>query len=319
MKERFIQQEFAAKSMVLINQANQILAEYTAQGYRLTLRQLYYQFVSRNYLENNQKNYKRLGDVINNGRLCGLIDWNYIEDRGRETVFVPHWDSPADIIDTAAASFRIDKWEDQPWYVEVQVEKQALEGVLIPVCRQLDIGFCANKGYSSSSALYEAGKRLQEKIDLGKDILILYLGDHDPSGIDMTRDVRERLQLFSRNRIKTVRLALNMDQIEQYNPPENFAKTTDSRYFQYTDQFGESSWELDALEPRVLAGLVTAAVEEVRDDGLYNAAIEREREMRATLKQYATDYRKKNGAVHDHLVTPEDEEEYEGEVDEDEE
>jgi len=309
MKERFVHQEFAAKSMVLINQANQILAEYAAQGYRLTLRQVYYQFVARALLENNQKNYKRLGDVINNGRMCGLIDWNYIEDRGRETVFVPHWDNPADIIDSAAASFRIDKWEDQPWYVEVQVEKQALEGILIPVCRQLDIGFCANRGYSSSSALYETGKRLQEKIDGGKDILILYLGDHDPSGIDMTRDVRERLQLFARSRIKTVRLALNMDQIEQYNPPENFAKTTDSRYSQYTDQFGERSWELDALEPRVLAGLVTAAVEEVRDDDLYNAAVEREREMRATLKQYAADYRIKNGNGRHQPDEEEDEEE----------
>jgi hypothetical protein len=157
LREAFVHQEFAAKSMQVIQQANTILSEYARQGYTLTLRQLYYQFVSRALLDNNQRNYKRLGDIINNARLCGLVDWEYIEDRGRETKFVAHWDSPADIIDAAAASFRIDKWRDQPWYVEVQVEKRALEGILVPVCRSLDIGFCANTGYSSASAFTKPG------------------------------------------------------------------------------------------------------------------------------------------------------------------
>jgi len=175
------------------------------------------------------------------------------------------------------------------------VEKQALEGVLIPVCRTLDIGFSANRGYSSSSTLYETGKRLHEKHCEGKRILVLYLGDHDPSGIDMTRDIEDRLGMFARCRVRVNRLALNMHQVEEHNPPENPAKTTDSRYTQYIERFGESSWELDALEPRLLAQLVTDAVEDVRDDALWEEAVEQENRMRATLKQYAADYRIKNG------------------------
>lgn len=294
MKECFVHQEFATKSKELIRQANTILAEYARQGYRLTLRQTYYQFVARALLENNQKNYKRLGEVLNNARLAGLVDWEMIEDRGRETTFVSHWGSPADIIDSAAYSFRIDKWEDQPWYVEVMVEKQALEGVLIPVCRSLDIGFCANKGYSSSSALYETGKRLAGHYNNGKQIRVLYLGDHDPSGIDMTRDIQERLELFSRCEVSVKRLALNMDQVDEYNPPENPAKTTDSRYYQYTDRFGDSSWELDALEPRILAGLVESAVLEIRNEDRWLESVAREKEMRSVLSRYAADYRSQN-------------------------
>jgi hypothetical protein len=304
MKEAFVAQSFAGKSLVMIQQAQTILTEYVAQGYRLTLRQIYYQFVSRNLLENKQQNYKRLGDVLNNARLAGLIDWDYIEDRSRETQFVPHWDSPADIIDAAASSFRRDKWEQQPWYVEVQVEKQALEGVLIPVCRTLDIGFAANRGYSSSSTLYETGRRLNEKHHEGKKVLVLYLGDHDPSGIDMTRDIQDRLQLFARCKVKVKRLALNMDQVEEHNPPENPAKISDSRYEGYMQRFGESSWELDALEPRLLASLVTDAVEEVRDEDLWEEAVAEERQMRAILKKYAEEYRNGNSP---HLDEPEDE------------
>lgn len=293
-REMFVPQKFAGKSMELVQQAVQILNVYVEQGYRLTLRQLYYQFVARGLLENKVQNYKRLGDVLNNARLAGLVDWDYIEDRSRETQFVSHWDSPADVIDSAARAFRRDKWLDQPWYVEVQVEKQALEGILIPVCQRLDIGFAANRGYSSSSTLYETGHRLRNKARRGKQILVLYLGDHDPSGIDMTRDIEERLEMFARGRVHVKRLALNMNQVEQYNPPENPAKTTDSRYEQYIRRFGESSWELDALEPRLLARLVTEAVEEVRDEDLWNEAVKEEKSMRTMLRQFAKDYRAGN-------------------------
>jgi hypothetical protein len=146
--------------------------------------------------------------------------------------------------------------------------------------------------------------------------MVIYLGDHDPSGIDMTRDVRERLELFARSRVKVSRLALNMDQVEEYNPPENPAKIEDSRCAQYIQLYGESSWELDALEPRVLARLVTDAVEEVRDDDLWGKAVAREDEMRATLKKYAEDYRANNGKVTDDLVRPDSEDEYEDETEE---
>ena len=309
MREAFVEMTFKAASLAMIRQARTILDEYVAQNYRLTLRQVYYQFVARGLLENKQQNYKRLGDLLNNARLAGLIDWDYMEDRSRETQFVPHWDTPADIIDAAAASFRIDKWRQQPWYVEVQVEKQALEGILIPVCRRLDIGFSANRGYSSSSTLYETGNRLRDKIADGKRVLIVYLGDHDPSGIDMTRDIQERIRMFARGRVKVNRIALNMDQVEEYNPPENPAKTTDSRYVGYIERFGESSWELDALEPRLLAQLVTDAVTEVRDEDLWNAAVAEENVMRATLKKYAEDYRANNGET----LAPDDTEDEETE------
>lgn len=127
-----------------------------------------------------------------------------------------------------------------------------------------------------------------------KDVYVLYLGDHDPSGIDMTRDVRERLEMFSRSSFDVKRLALNMDQVEMWNPPENPAKTTDSRYEAYLLEFGESSWELDAVDPATLGGLVIKAVASLRDDELYEAALEREATMKADLEKFAKTYRRKH-------------------------
>jgi hypothetical protein len=301
MKHMFVPHSFSTASLVLIDHVNTILDEYDALGYDLSLRQLYYQLVARGLLmENSQRSYKNVGNTVNDARLAGLIDWKMIRDRGRETVRPQHWETPADILMAAAEQFRIDKWQDQPNRVLVMVEKDALSGVLVPACGQLDVPFTANKGYSSSSALYQIATDLKFLVGgiLGgsvRDLHILYLGDHGPSGIDMTRDVRERLHLFLGDIPVTVhRLALNMDQVEALNPPENPAKEADSRYTSYVEEYGESSWELDAIEPTELVSIVRDAVIELRDSELWDSPVEREAEMRGKVAEYAQAWRQEH-------------------------
>ena len=294
MKEQFEKNALSKTSLDRIADINAILDEYEAEGYDLSLRQLYYQLVARDMIENSPKSYKRIVDLMGKARLAGLVDWDMIVDRGRNRIVNSHWENPAEIVQAAAQQFQLDKWADQGWHVEVMVEKQALEGVLIPICERLDVPFSANKGYTSLSMLYEAGKRIARLIRTGKKVFIIYLGDHDPSGIDMTRDIRERLEMFARHQIKVHRAALNMDQVEVLHPPENPAKTTDSRYFAYIEQFGESSWELDAIEPRALANLVEEAVLSVRDDERWGEAVARETEMKDELYTFVQEWQKRN-------------------------
>lgn len=293
MKEFFQQTNFRGNSLELISSINGILDEYSQQGYDLSLRQLFYQLVSRGIIENTQKSYSRIGDLVSDGRLSGLIDWDMIVDRGRVAISNTHWNTPADIVEAAASQFKIDKWEDQPNHIEVMVEKQALEGVLIPVCRKLDVRFRANKGYTSQSMMYRLGKDLAEIHESGKDIHVLYFGDHDPSGLDMDRDVQERISLFSGLSVSFERLALKYAQVQVLNPPENPAKITDSRAKQYIKMYGRSSWELDAVEPKELARLVEDAVVNLRDDSLWRVAVKKENEMKAELKKFAEEYRRK--------------------------
>lgn len=292
MKHAFIERKFSASAQATIDIINGILDEYRAQGFRLSLRQLYYQLVARDYIPNTERSYKNTGNLVSDARQAGLIDWSMIEDRGRETVSLNHWTSPAEIVKAAASQFRIDKWADQPYHV--MVEKDALSGVLLPVCRDLDISITANKGYSSSSTMYEIGQRLRF-LNRDHDVTIIYLGDHDPSGIDMTRDVIDRLTMYSEltpGQIEVIRVALNYDQIEQWQPPENPAKQTDSRFAGYAEKFGQSSWELDAVEPAQLASLVRAVVENRRDNDLWQNAVDRENKMRSDLLKFAESYGK---------------------------
>lgn len=323
MKYKFIEKRFSRSSEYIIETANQILLNYKHQGFKLSLRQLYYQFVARDIFPEDRKwsyknnkwvrdprgtknadpNYKWLGDIISDARLAGLMDWDMIEDRGREAFLPAAWSSPAEIVMAAAKQFRVDRWEGQENYVEVMVEKDALSGILQPVCSRLHVRFTANKGYSSSSAMFEAGARIYDmltaKDSAANTAHIFYLGDHhDPSGIDMTRDITERLIQFSRldtkyyDPIIVHRIALNYDQVEQWNPPENPAKQTDARYAAYRQEFGESSWELDAVEPKTLANLLQEGITNLIDTKQWDLITEREQAMRDELIDYARNYGK---------------------------
>jgi hypothetical protein len=275
--------KFGADRLALVEKANAIIDEYAQQGFELTLRQLYYQFVSRDFIPNNMRAYKNLGDVINNARLAGLVDWNAIVDRTRELKSLSHWENPAEIVSTCARQFRLDKWADQKRRVEVWIEKDALVGVIEGVCNELDVPYFSCRGFTSQSEMWAGAMRLREHLKDGQTPLILHLGDHDPSGKDMTRDITDRLAEFAGREIELIRLALNMDQIEQYDPPPNPVKMTDSRAEGYKAEFGEESWELDALEPTVIARLIRDAVMGVREAGKWKAQCEAEDKHRADL------------------------------------
>jgi hypothetical protein len=286
-KIQYEEHKFRRKSLDLISQANAILSEYEAQGYAVTVRQLYYQFVSRGLIPNSQKSYNRIKSLVGEARLAGLIDWEAIEDRSRYIVSVQHWESPGEIMLAAAQSYRIDKWEGQTHKPEVWIEKEALAGVIGGVCRELDVPYFACKGFTSLSAIWRAGQRLGKTSRNGQIPVILHLGDHDPSGIDMTRDIETRVERFAGRPVEVSRLALNMDQIERYDPPPYWVKETDSRAPEYVKRFGSKNWELDALSPSVIVKLIRDAVLGLRDEEIWDAKVAEEEEHRATLRQEA--------------------------------
>lgn len=268
------EKKFNPEHREIIRTANAIIEDYQKDGYDLTLRQLYYQFVSRDMLANNLRSYKNLGNIINDARLAGLIDWKAIVDRTRELRGRSHWASPAEIVKAAAHSFNIDRWKGQIQRPEVWIEKDALLGVFEKACRAVDVSYFSCRGYTSQSEMWEASQRIQKRYDEeGQSTIILHFGDHDPSGMDMSRDIESRLQMFlageegphsptdiSDDALSFTRVALHMEQIKAAKMPPNPAKLTDSRARGYLDRFGNSSWELDAMDPKKLAELVSLHV-----------------------------------------------------------
>lgn len=281
---------FRQSSLDLIRLVNEVINDYKAQGYELTLRQVYYQLVARGYIPNNERSYKNIGNLINDGRLAGLIDWYAITDRTRNLRGNSHWDTPSEVIASAKYSYLLDKWEGQPNYVEVWVEKDALVDVVGQACRPLDVPYFSCRGYTSQSEMWMAAQRFRRQ-DFREQRIIIHLGDHDhdPSGIDMTRDIQERLDMFGAD-VYVKRVALTMEQIDFYSPPPNPAKITDSRCDKYIAQYGHESWELDALEPKVITDLIKEQVTMYRDDGLYLRICNKENREKRELQMLCDHY-----------------------------
>lgn len=280
---------FRGKSLELIGLINQVVDEYSSQGYELTLRQTYYQLVARGYIPNNERSYKNIGNLINDGRLAGLIDWHSITDRTRNLRRNSHWTTPSSVIESAMYSYMLDKWEGQPNYVEVWVEKDALVDIVGQACGGIDTPFFSCRGYTSQSEMWAAAQRFIRQNRIRDNCFIIHLGDHDPSGIDMTRDIQERLWMFGAD-VEVKRVALTMEQVQTYNPPPNPAKITDSRCGKYMEEFGDESWELDALEPQMMTRLIRDEVTALRDDDIYQAVCDREAKEKEELRMISRRY-----------------------------
>ncbi len=287
MKRLYVEHTFRAETLELIDTANDIVEEYLEQGFDLTLRQLYYQMVARGFIPNNQQSYKRLGNVISDARRAGLVDWEAIVDRTRNLRERQSWENPRQILDAAVSSYHLDRWVGQQVRVEVWIEKDALIGVIAGICTQYDVPYFACRGYVSDSEMWVASMRiLKRAVDDKQGTVILHFGDHDPSGIDMTRDITDRLAMFGcgKHVCRVIRLALNMNQVQQYNPPPNPAKITDSRAGSYIRTHGRRSWELDALDPATLTGLIGETIQKIIDWDMWHEIEETEKEHKAALQ-----------------------------------
>ncbi len=347
MKVCYIPKNFGEPTLKIIDAANAVLVEYLRQGFELTLRGLYYKFIGRDLFpdsrfwrwtgdkwvratadepgatKNSQPNYKWFGEIMNDARLAGLVDWDYISDMTRNLRGRPHWSSPGEIIESCAAQFSTDRWATQANYVEVWVEKDAQVSVIRNACQPLDVPYFSCRGYTSQSEMREAALRLIGIVQAGRKPHIIHLGDHDPSGVDMTRDIQDRIELFMVHHIaknwsdnqaaagRTVsrvdleahiqdtighqlinRIALNKEQIARYNPPPSPAKSTDSRSAKYIDKRGsQDSWELDALEPAVVTAIITATIRKlITRPAMWKATEAEEKRGKALLKKCAKNW-----------------------------
>ncbi len=200
MKEEFTKKlRLNNKNKEQLKIINGIIDEYKNQGYVLTLRQLYYQLVSRDIIPNRKSEYAKLSTLLTKGRMAGVVDWSAIEDRNRKPYIPGAWDSPEEIVKSAIHSYRRNRQLNQEVYIELWVEKDALSGVLKRITEKYHINLIVNKGYSSTSAMFDAHERVKEKLLENKKVVILYLGDHDPSGLDMIRDIHDRTKNFIGN------------------------------------------------------------------------------------------------------------------------
>jgi hypothetical protein len=304
-KIAYVENRFQKTTLLVIDNANRIIEDWQAKGFKLTVRQIYYRFIALDWFpaswidddynkskglppgtKNTLRNYKRLIDILVIGRLGGLIDWTAIEDRTRSLKGMNHWDTTKEYLDSVRHSYRLDKWATQKVRFELWFEKDALSGIAEHIATQgdIDVQFFSSRGYSSESAMWLAAQRLNwYREELGQETVILQFSDHDPSGIDIGRDIKDRFALFNCP-VKVQRMALTMAQVKKFKLPPNPAKENDIRFAGYVEKFGKSSWEMDALEPDYMQDITRKAILAARDEKDWKAKSAIEATQRELMK-----------------------------------
>lgn len=245
------------KTLDLIDCARGILGN----SHPMTVRQLYYQLVSGHVIENRENQYKRISRVMADARYDGAIPWGWIEDRLRRPRLVPMWSGLPDFAETCRRSYRRDVWESQSQHVEVWLEKDALSGIFEDVLAPYGVTLNVGRGFDSVTAVYNAAERFKSN---PRPVTVLYFGDFDPSGVEMTRSLGARLaELGSTATI--IRCTLTRDDIARYHLPPDPAKRTDSRAAAFIAEHGDVSVELDALPASVLRDRLRVEVESRMD------------------------------------------------------
>lgn len=283
MKEEFRKIKFQKKNLILLEKIKEILKEYEEQDIKVTLRQLYYQLVSRDLIPNKQSAYAKLSGLLTNARYSGVIDWKAIEDRIRVPSIPLTFRDTRELIETAVDWYELDRWEEQEYYIELWTEKDAISSVIKPLTDKYQVTMVVNRGYSSATAMYESSERFNNQKGI-KNCILLYLGDHDPSGLNMITDIQQRLNEFGCN-VKVIPIALTMEQVRKYNPPTNPAKETDPRAKWYFENYGDKSWEVDALKPEVLQELIETSILEYLDVDKFELIQEQEKQDKIKLQE----------------------------------
>ena len=244
--------------------------------------------MARNIIPNKKSEYQKLSELLVKGRMGGEVDWDAIEDRVRKPKLSYSVDDIPDAIHDTIDQYKLDRMDGQEIYIEVWCEKDALSGVLYRVTNKYHIRLMINRGYSSATAMYKAAKRFRQQGG-GLEKRIIYLGDHDPSGLDMLRDIKDRFREFGvrldSDNGKPDHLAITMEQIDELQPPPNYAKISDPRAEWYINEFGEDSWELDAIEPKMINEVLDDMITDLIDVDQYHEIVRQEKADKKKLEK----------------------------------
>jgi hypothetical protein len=263
----------------------------------ITLRQLYYRLVSKHLIKNTINSYKRLSRIMVKAREIEDVPVNCLEDRSRRVLGRGDsgYDSAEKFLKSKLSSlqgswkgFSMPMWEEQPRNVWISLEKDALSRLVSWVANRYSVKTFPTRGYPSFSYVKRMANYIQNQLG-GKQTVLLFFGDFDPSGVDIERDLTERLEKYGATQFYVNRVALTADQILEYRLPPIPVKRSDARSEGFLEEYGDKTVELDALDPNLLQQMVKDAIVEQIDVKLWNIRIRKIEELRNWIKEKLSD------------------------------
>lgn len=250
----------------------------------MTIRQLFYRLVSRSLIPNDKKHYQLVSRIMTKARDDGRCSFDAIVDRSRPAYSPSVWKDASGYGEAVKKSYRKDYWATQPNHVEIWVEKDAIVGSIEPTTDELGVTIRVGRGFLSTTKAHDIAERFQ---GIDKPITVFYLGDHDPSGQEIERDLYDRILAYGSGYFDLQRLAIHKADIKAFNLPPLRIKDRDMRASKFRAKHGDECVELDALPPDELRRRIQDAVSDLQDLDLWDRAIAVEQVELASIQDAA--------------------------------
>jgi hypothetical protein len=256
--------------------------EIAEQTQPITGRGVGYKLFARSLIPSmSRKDMQRVYRLLRDAREEGVIPWEWIVDETRCLEKAPSWDNPQAFAEAAARSYRLEFWNQQPARVEVWSEKGTVRGVLAPVLNKYGVGFRVMHGFASATAVYDVAQD-----DDGRPLVVLYVGDYDPSGLYMSEmDIPDRLEKYKGDHVEPRRIALTGEQTRGLLSFPASDKRDDPRYRWFVSSYGAQCWELDALDPRVLRDIVEDEIKSEIEPVAWERCVRINKAQQASMEQ----------------------------------
>ena len=236
-----------------------VAVELLAQHQPDTVRGNMYLVVSAGWLpDTSRKSYGRIQRLLNRLRENGTLPMDWIVDNVRQTIKPSSWTGLEDFQETVRNVYRRDFWASLPEHIEVIAEKDTIAGKIAPVTREYDVPLHPIRGYCSTSFAWSIAKNWPQ---IEKPITVYYVGDHDPSGRDLERNIREKLARYAEREFAWQRLAVLEEHFDEYDILALDPKPQDKRYHWFIENFGDRCAEVEAVPANDLRQILRDAIE----------------------------------------------------------
>jgi hypothetical protein len=258
----------------------------------LTVRQIYYRLVAtHDEYPKEQKFYAKLVDTLARARRGGLIKWSAIRDDGVSSYL--HGGGFNDLanfkaaIELTADRYALNKHINQPRQIFLLCEAAGMIPQLQRAVGDYPVTVQSSGGMDSVTAKYDLARACCKK-----DSVVLHVGDYDPTGLtifhqlalDVKRMIVDMVGYDAAPSYECKRIAVLQEHVAEHGLLTGRMKAADASKDWYPGIAGDllATCEVEALPPDVLIAMVKAAVEAEIDMDAYKAALEKEKDERAT-------------------------------------
>ena len=254
-----------------VEQLERQIYEYVKVTNPVSIRHVFYRMTDPNlpvHVDKTDSGYNKIQNRMKEMRMNGRLPYAWISDMTRRGYFTSTWSSKNDFLTDVTRLYRRSVWKDHCYdYLEVWCESRSIVGVIEELCHELAVPLYPCGGFASLSLEYQAAEHIKTQADAHgyNNVVILYIGDYDPSGLDIDRDLEHKMRHFLGDAIglEFRRIAITEEQIGQYDLPVKPRKKTDKRRLDIT-----STVETEAMDASILRGLLQPEIEIYIPDGV---------------------------------------------------